>query len=472
MNSSVLATQHHAKPRRAIGIVRVSQVSGRSGERFVSPDEQRERIEAACAREGMILTAVHEELDVSGGKALDQRPGLKAAVTAIETGQADVIAAAYFDRLFRSLSTQRETIDRVEHAGGEVLAVDIGQVTNGSAGQWLSGTLMGAVSEYYRRSVKERTAEGQARAVARGAIPWANVPLGYRRKDNGTLETDPETVDLARRAFQMRADGVSVMKIREMLKDHGVERSPRGVQVMLANRIYLGEIHYGKLVNLAGCEPIIEHDLFTRVQRLKVPRGPQPASDRLLARLGILRCGSCGSRLGTMKLPKQDNYPIYRCGSTNDCSRHVTISAELAEEVVSRCVRDALADAEERATLASNVAELSVALERAQDDLDSALRSFSATGLQAEPAAVQRLGELRQARDDAQAAIDQVGGSDASSTVNAARDWDSLTRDEQRTLIRATVASAVVAPVRRGASADEKGPARIAIRLVGQALRK
>src|SRR5262249_20312216 len=130
--------------RRAVGIVRVSRTNGREGERFVSPEEQRERIEATCARDGLKLVAVHEELDVSGGKTLAKRPGLSAAVEAVERGKADVIAAAYFDRLFRSLHTQSEVIDRVERAGGQVLAVDVGRVTNGSAGQWLSGTMLGA----------------------------------------------------------------------------------------------------------------------------------------------------------------------------------------------------------------------------------------------------------------------------------------------------------------------------------------
>jgi hypothetical protein len=58
---------HGSSPRRAIGIIRVSQVKGREGERFVSPAEQRQRIEAACDRDGMALVAIHEELDVSGG---------------------------------------------------------------------------------------------------------------------------------------------------------------------------------------------------------------------------------------------------------------------------------------------------------------------------------------------------------------------------------------------------------------------
>src|SRR5262249_38053377 len=212
---------------------------------------------------------------------------------------------------------------------------------------------LGAVSEYQRRSIRERSAEGQARAVARGATPWARVPLGYFRRDDGTLEPDPKSAPIARRAFEMRAAGDSIAKIRAMLKSRGVVRSPRGVQVMLASRVYLGEIHFGKLVNLRAHEPIIDRELWTRTQRMFVPRGPQPDSERLLARLGVLRCGSCGARLGTMKLSRQKNYPIYRCPSQSDCDHHVTISAEIAERVVVDAVRTHLADAEGRASAAA-----------------------------------------------------------------------------------------------------------------------
>src|SRR3954454_3467570 len=124
------APDHPTAQRRAIGIVRVSQTKGREGERFVSPEEQRERIEAACQRDGLALLAVHEELDVSGGRPLGDRPGLRAGVAAVEAGAADVVPASYFDRLFRSLSTQAEVIDRIERAGGQALAVDVGHVTN------------------------------------------------------------------------------------------------------------------------------------------------------------------------------------------------------------------------------------------------------------------------------------------------------------------------------------------------------
>jgi len=444
--------------QRYVGIVRVSEVGGREGERFVSPDEQRERIEAACDRDGGRLIDVHKEMDVKGDTPIEERAGLRAAIEAVETGKADVIVAAYFDRLFRSLSTQAEVIDRVERAGGKVLAVDVGQVTNASAGQWLSGTMLGAVSEYFKRSVKERSAEGQARAVARGATPWARVPVGYDRS-NGTLSPNPDEVPIAQRAFKMRADGQSITQIRNMLKSHGIERSHRGVQVMLANRIYLGELHFGKLVNLAACEPIIERELFDRVQRMFIPRGRKPKSTRLLARLGVLRCGSCGARLSAMKLPKQNDYPIYRCPSTSDCDHHVTISAVIAERVVVERVRAALADIEGRASAEGNVREAERALQHAEQALSGAVAMLS--GLEDVEGTRERLLSLREARDEAQAQVDQLGGAPVAITVNAATDWDLLTLDERRELIRATVERATVAPGGRGVG-------RITLKLFGE----
>lgn len=56
--------------RRAIGIVRISKIGEREGERLVSPVDQRERIAAACERDGIELTEVIEEHDVSDRKSV------------------------------------------------------------------------------------------------------------------------------------------------------------------------------------------------------------------------------------------------------------------------------------------------------------------------------------------------------------------------------------------------------------------
>jgi DNA invertase Pin-like site-specific DNA recombinase len=115
--------------QRAVGIIRVSKVGGRDSERFVSPDDQRQRIKALCKREGFKLVDVFEEMDVSGGAPLERRKGLREAVELIEAHRADVIVAGYFDRLVRSLKVQGDVLERVEAAGGGVLSADFGKLS-------------------------------------------------------------------------------------------------------------------------------------------------------------------------------------------------------------------------------------------------------------------------------------------------------------------------------------------------------
>jgi hypothetical protein len=319
--------------------------------------------------------------------------------------------------------------------------------------------MLGAVSEYQRRTSVERSAEAQARAVARGVFPTPKVTPGYARGDDGVYVRDPVLAPVVAKAFELRADGATVHEVRAFLAEHGVQRTFGGVQRFLASRAVIGEIHFGDLVNLEAHEPIVDRALWQRVQRARVSRGRKAKSARLLARLGVLRCGSCGARM-TVGGHKQGghNYPQYRCPTTGDCPRRVTVSAPLVEGIVVDAVREALSDVEGRASAESNARDAERELAQAQADFDSAVRAMSEFGDEA--SVRERLGELREARDRAQDRVEQLGATDVAITVNAAQDWDRLTLDERRALIRATVESVTVAP---GRGAD-----RVTVELVGE----
>lgn len=442
-------------PRRAIGLVRVSQVAGREGESFASPSEQRARIEAACERDNLRLLEVHEELDVSGGAELEHRPGLSKALAAIEEGKAEVVVAAYFDRFFRSTQVQGQVVERVERAGGNVLAVDIGAVSHASAGLWLSSTMLGAVSEYQRRSSGERSREAVIRAVARGVLPYANVPPGLRKRPDGTLEATGEA-PIVRQAFQMRAEGSTIKEVRAFLAANGIRRSYHGVQHMLSSRVYLGEIHFGKLTNLSAHEPVVDVDVWRQTQQARVSRGRKAKSDRLLARLEVLRCGSCGSRM-VVGSSHHGRYPVYRCPPTGDCTARMAISAVLVEGIVTDAVRKAIADEEGRATVESDAQQAVAQAERDQRALDTAVRAFD--GLEDETSARERLAQLRDARDASRERADQLSGQRAALTISGI-EWDRLSLGERRALVRAVVERVSVGPGR--------GAERIGVELFGQ----
>jgi site-specific DNA recombinase len=446
--------------RRAVGVVRVSRVGDRDGERFVSPSEQRERIASACERDGLQLLDVIEELDVSGGVPLAKRAGLRRAVEHVEAHEADVVVVAFFDRLVRSLPVQREIVERVEQAGGGIIAVDVGEVRADTASRRLSSTMLGMVAEYHRRVTAERTQDAKRRAVARGVPPFPNIPPGLRQREDGRLEPHPKEAPVVSDAFDLRDGGATVMEVREFLRENGIERSFHGTTALLRSRIVLGELRFGNMVNESAHPAIVDSAVWQRVQRMSLPRGRRPKSERLLARLGVLRCGTCGARMviGSTDQHGKRHY-FYRCPPIGDCPRRVTISAEVAEHAVVEAVQELLAGLRGSAQVEGGAEDAAREVQRRQDALDKAIRVYER--LEDEEAARKRLQELREARDDARDRYDDLIAAAAPAvTVSASGDWDSLTRDEQRALIRAVVYSASVAPGR--------GPDRVSVKARGE----
>src|SRR4051812_38398002 len=68
-------------------------------------DAQRAAIITECERRGWTVVAWHADEGVSGGKALNARPGLTAALDTVESASAAVLMVAKSDRLARSLPT-------------------------------------------------------------------------------------------------------------------------------------------------------------------------------------------------------------------------------------------------------------------------------------------------------------------------------------------------------------------------------
>jgi site-specific DNA recombinase len=443
--------------RGAIGIIRVSRVKGREGENFRSPEEQRERIAGECETDGLELLRTTDEMDVSGVTPLEDRQGLREAVEAVERGEAQAIVAAYFDRFFRDLDVQREVVRRVNKAGGEVLAVGFGRVAEDTPEEWLNGTMQEMMSEYRRRQTKSRMANAQRQAVERGVVPYPYDCPGYMRVTddrgkNPRFVPDPLKAPVVDQAFQLRAGGAGIKQVRAFLAEHGIDRTFHGVQALLRSRVVLGELLFGEFVNPNAHEPIVEERTWRAVQKMVVSRGRQAKSNRLLARLGVLRCGSCGApmQVGNTGSP----YPIYRCSPTSDCTNRMAITASIAEQVVTDRVRAALADVRGRASVEAHVQDAEDRLQRAQDTLSAAIEAFDGW---TEPEAVAKLAELRVERDDAEAHLRQLGNTRTAVTIDGAADWEKLSVEERRALIRATVERAVIN--------EGRGAERVAVEL-------
>src|SRR5688572_21172760 len=104
---------------RWIGLVRVSFMGTRvAGTENVHADrDQLDAIERHAQAHNANVHILPPELNVSGGLPLEKRPGLLAAIEAIERGEYDALIVAYLTRLGRSIREQLKAWDRVEAAG-------------------------------------------------------------------------------------------------------------------------------------------------------------------------------------------------------------------------------------------------------------------------------------------------------------------------------------------------------------------
>jgi DNA invertase Pin-like site-specific DNA recombinase len=300
------------------GYIRVSQVRGREGDSFISPDLQRQQIERWAQLRGVRIGEWHTDLDQTGGKM--DRPALTEAIRRIEQGLSAGLAVARWDRFARTLEGALQAIARIDKAGGALASVADGIDPTTSMGKFQRDLFL-LLAEFQRNQIRDNWKVAQEQAVGRGIHIASKVPTGYMRDERTRkLVPHPQHAPHIAEAYRMRASGDSWRTIADYLDRHGVKGPygaehwrTRAVQHVLSNRVYLGEARSGEFVNEHAHDPLIDRSTWEVAQ---VARGVASArSDEPGLLTGLLRCAGCRYLMKPDKMTLRDGTRarIYRC---------------------------------------------------------------------------------------------------------------------------------------------------------------
>jgi site-specific DNA recombinase len=298
-----------ARPLPVIGYIRVSQVGGRGGDSFISPELQRESIERVCARENLEVTDWVEEFDASGGDPT--REGWQWAIAEVEGGRARGIVVWNLSRFSRSVKDALSAIERVESAGGRLYSEE-GNLDK------LSRTIRFAVAEDERDRAKAAFRSAQINAIQRGIYIASRVPFGYKRAESRKLVPDPETAPIVIELFERRAKGTSWAQIsRWAVETHGRYFSRPALRCIIANAAYLGHAHYGDLVNEKAHRPLVSKLLWDKAHAAAGRKPVHTGRSKSLLLRGIVSCASCGHKMqcGSSKGRRKVIVSTYQCGN-------------------------------------------------------------------------------------------------------------------------------------------------------------
>jgi len=192
---------------RVVGYVRVSTEEQRQSSAGL--DAQREAILHEARRRGWTVVELIEDAGWSG-KDL-RRPGIKAALEALERGDASALVVAKLDRLSRSMLDFAGLMAKAQKQSWALVALDCAVDTTTPAGEAMAN-VMATFAQFERRLIGQRTKEALA------AKRSAGVRLGR-----------PSSVpsEVAKRIRAERGAGATLRQIADGLNADAVP-TPRG----------------------------------------------------------------------------------------------------------------------------------------------------------------------------------------------------------------------------------------------------
>ena len=316
------------------GYIRVSRIGAREGEGYISPGVQREAIAAYAKELGGGIVHWADDQDMTGGTV--DRPAFQSVLERIASGQTDGVVVMGVDRFARSVADGTTIVRKILNGGGIFASCNERIDPRTPEGNYMLNQFFNN-AELFLNQIKRSWSISKTRAVARG-VHIGPTPIGYAKSAKSEkLRVDPELGPVISDLFKLAATGSSgPAALARWMTDRAARPggSPyQGSEVnrWLSSRIYLGEVHYGDLVNDEAHEPLTDLATWEKCQREPgvQRRAPSPF---LLA--GLLRCAHCRYSMGGHNFGgAKHSTPIYRC-SGSGCDQGSVITAKLIEDYV------------------------------------------------------------------------------------------------------------------------------------------
>jgi site-specific DNA recombinase len=366
---------------------------------------QHERLEAFCKVQEDWRIVAHHEDRATGAKL--ERPGLQAALDLARQGRIDQLLVYRIDRLSRKVRQLAGIAEELDNLG-VILRSATEPFDTGSAAGRMMLQMLGVFAEFEHATIVDRVTSGIERRAREGRWPNGRIPFGYERNERKELVPDERTAPVIRRIFKWYAAGrLGAAAIARRLDSEHAPAPPRGWQPavvlwILANRAYVGRVHWREQTFPGIHEPLTDQDTFERAQALLKERGEDwslRASNRadfLLS--GLVRCGRCRrAYVGMSAKGNGGTYHYYACSGRQKLGRKGCDGERLPKDKLEAAIldqitglyrhggliRDAIEQAaasseidraqltEQRASLAKEIIRAERAIERYQDAFEN-----------------------------------------------------------------------------------------------------
>jgi site-specific DNA recombinase len=379
----------HTKPvLRAALYARISPVGDQEPDANYSIPSQLRPMRELTEKMGWVSGPDLEFIDEHfSGKDLN-RPALDRMRTLVRNREVDVVIYYTIDRMSRNLAHQLILAEEAKKFG--VLLKFIQATYDNTPEGGLMFQIQGAVSQFEREKIRERTMRGRREKAQAGRITIAVIPYGYsyvrgdkRTRQVGYWVVNERESPVVKVIFQLAADGKSLRAICRYLHENGItprkaaKWSAATIRSIISNPAFKGKASTNRQITMepkkrrkpecramtthqtrpesewiwVDVPRIIEDDLWQaandRMEHGCAGRTGRPSKRYLLS--GHLFCGACGKRCGVFA---NHGYPHYLCTNRDritgewHCQVRRSVRLQKIEGVVWNALMDHLTNPE------------------------------------------------------------------------------------------------------------------------------
>lgn len=242
---------------------------------------------------------------VSGTKY--DRDEFQSLLQMVENDQVDIILVTKMDRLHRSLRNflnMQDTLDR-HHCHWKAIWEPSYDTTT-PQGRMVINMMMN-LAQFEAEQTGQRVRQVNAHKVQKREVISGSTTPGYSIVNKHLVVN--EDAAIVRKAFEVFDRTNSIAEAVRATAGTNLPATKSGMRYMLQREVYIGKAHGVE----DFCEPIIDKELFDRVQ-LALSRNIKSGQKRTFLFSGLIKCAECGYTYSAQaKKSGKKDWLYYRC---------------------------------------------------------------------------------------------------------------------------------------------------------------
>jgi DNA invertase Pin-like site-specific DNA recombinase len=324
------------KELSSAGPLRVALYIRVSGEeqkiKGLSLEAQQERLEEYARQQGWVVVGTYIDAAKTARKDMRKRSEFQKMINAVKRDEIDLLLFCRLDRWFRSVADYYKIMEILQAHHCDWKTTDEEYDTSTANGRLYINVKL-SIAQNEADICSERISVVFDSKVQHGTVVSGSCPFGYVVNEEKRLVIDPDAAAIVRDAFNYYESSISQRgTIRHIRETYGVNWCDATFRRMLSERLYTGVYDSRGRYNENFCEPIISKEQFEHVRALTSRNARSVPSGKVYIFTSVLKCAECNHNLvGYVTGP----YYYYRCNQhfqRDRCSHNKSVRESYVEE--------------------------------------------------------------------------------------------------------------------------------------------